>query len=58
MYQFMLLAVRCPVYEDVHEAEILLDTLKPPDRIVTYLGNLERSGLLLCKYCIPTGYLW
>jgi hypothetical protein len=54
----MLLAVRCPVYEDVPEAEILLATQKPPDRIVTYLGNLERSDLLLCKYCIPTGYLW
>ena len=57
MYQFMLLAVRCPVYEDVPEAEILLATQKPPDRIVTYLGNLERSGLLF-KHCILDGYLW
>lgn len=54
----MLLAVKCPVYEDVPEAEILLNTLKSPDRIVTYLGNLERSDLLLFKHCIPNGYLW
>ena len=57
MYQFMLLAVRCPVYKNVPEVEILLDTLKPPGRIVTYLGNLERSGLLF-KHCIRDGYLW
>ncbi len=57
MYQFMLLAVRCPVYKNVPEVEILLDTLKPPGRIVTYLGNLERSGLLF-KHCILDGYLW
>ena len=49
---------RCLACKKIPAAEILLDTLKPPDRIVTYLGNLERSSSLLFKYCIPDGYLW
>lgn len=49
---------RCLACRKISAAEILLGTLKPSDRIVTYLSNLERSGILLCKYCIPTGYLW